>query len=103
MDAVLYIAQSLDGRIADARGSVDWLHGFEDALGGFAEFLGTVDHVVMGARTYRQIAAFGEWPYGARPVTVIAREPVERHSAEVELLRAENVAEWAARCPARRP
>ena len=57
-NTVLYIAVSLDGRIADANGGVDWLAGqgdgeTEDSYPAFAQ---GVDTVVMGWNTYRQIS-----------------------------------------------
>ena len=56
--AVLFIAVSVDGYIADRRGGVDWLAGQGDnGEGGdtYSEFVKTVDTVVMGWRTYRQV------------------------------------------------
>lgn len=65
---VAYLAVSLDGYIADAQGSVAWLDAFADALeeDGYGAFVQTVDTVVMGGRTYRQITeelSPGVWPY----------------------------------------
>ncbi|WP_375583235.1 dihydrofolate reductase family protein [Cyclobacterium xiamenense] len=63
----LYIATSLDGFIAREDGSLDWL----DALPnpnqidhGYADFLKTIDTVIMGKSTYEKILSFGvDWPY----------------------------------------
>ena len=65
---VAYLAVSLDGYIADAQGSVAWLDAFADASeeDGYGAFVQTVDTVVMGGRTYRQITeelSPGVWPY----------------------------------------
>ena len=66
---VLYIAMSLDGRVADAGGGVSWLAGQEaDWPGdyGYGEFIKGVDTVLMGWNTYHQVAeqlSPGEWPY----------------------------------------
>ena len=57
-NVVLYIAMSLDGYIADARGGVDWLGGQDsggDTGDSYDKFIRTVDTVVMGWRTYHQI------------------------------------------------
>lgn len=62
---VLYIAMSLDGYIADKNGSVDWLEGY-DSGGSYSEFINTVDTVIMGNTTYRQIITElspNEWVY----------------------------------------
>lgn len=67
--AVLFIAVSLDGYIADQNGKVDWLNGQEpreESEDSYSQFIQTVDTVVMGGRTYRQVAeelAPGQWPY----------------------------------------
>jgi dihydrofolate reductase len=56
----LYIAQSLDGYIADEEGGVRWL---EEAGGGedygYSEFYSRVGAVALGAATYEQILAWG--------------------------------------------
>lgn len=71
---ILYIAASLDGFIARADGSVDWLPapaiGGEDY--GYAAFLETVDTLVMGRKTYEQSLTFGPWPYGSRRCVVFS-------------------------------
>ncbi len=65
---VLYIAQSLDGYIADTKGGIAWLEAFnqpgEDY--GYATFIKTVGAAFMGASTYRQMLDLGwKWPYPA--------------------------------------
>ncbi|MDS0283857.1 dihydrofolate reductase family protein [Haloarcula onubensis] len=92
----LYIATSVDGYVADADGSVDWLEEFqtepdrEEDVEGYAEFFETVDCLVMGATTYEQVLSWGEWPYGDRPTYVFthrnfspATEAVQFVSREV--------------------
>ena len=79
--AVLFIAVSLDGYIADQNGQVDWLNGQEpgeDNGDSYSQFIQTVDTVVMGGRTYRQVAeelSPGQWPYqGLTSYVVTHRE-----------------------------
>ena len=64
---ILYIAQSLDGKIARLNGDVDWLERFpnpEDEDYGYASFYDSVDVTLMGNRTYEKILSFGlEFPY----------------------------------------
>lgn len=68
----VYIAASLDGFIARANGSIDWLSSVE-APGedyGYASFLSGVDTILMGRTTYEQVRTFGDWPY-TRHCTVV--------------------------------
>lgn len=66
---VLFIAMSLDGYIADSRGSVDWLEGegsSEGCYDSYAEFAKTIDTVFMGWNTYHQVVtelSVNEWVY----------------------------------------
>ncbi len=72
----LYIAVSVDGFIAGPRGQVDWLLGDgsePDAPGSYPGFWKSVDAVVMGGTTYRQIVTElspDVWPYEGRPCYV---------------------------------
>lgn len=65
----LFIAMSLDGYIADAKGGADWLNGQDpDAVAEdfYAEFIKTADTVLMGWNTFDQIVrelSPDEWPY----------------------------------------
>lgn len=52
----LFIAMSLDGYIADRKGSVDWLGGQgndEDNKDVYSEFVKDMDTVIMGKRPIR--------------------------------------------------
>lgn len=68
--AVLFIAMSLDGYIADKRGGVDWLVGQDpdaENIDSYSEFVKDVDTVIMGWNTYDQIVTElspSEWVYG---------------------------------------
>jgi riboflavin biosynthesis pyrimidine reductase len=68
MRVVWYTAMSMDGRIADATGSLDFLTTIEprdDALAPFPAFLRTIDAVVVGATTLRWLLDGGHgWPHG---------------------------------------
>lgn len=63
----LYIAASLDGFIARADGSLDWLNALPNPDGndyGYGDFYAGIDTVVMGRRTYEEVLGFGvPWPY----------------------------------------
>ena len=56
--AILYIAVSIDGYIADRNGKVDWLSGQsadEENIDTYSIFVKDIDTVVMGWNTYHQI------------------------------------------------
>ena len=64
----LFIAMSLDGYIADSKGSVDWLPGQgddDDNVDAYSKFVKNIDTVVMGWNTYAQVRMelSPEWPY----------------------------------------
>lgn len=78
----VFVAASLDGFIARSDGDLDWLDEAnalvpleEDC--GFANFLGSVDAIVMGRSTFEKVLTFGYWPYGDRPVFVLTRNGVD--------------------------
>ena len=81
MKASVFIATSLDGYIAREDGSIDWLPTgadtkFEDY--GYADFMKSVDALVMGRKTFETVRGFGgEWPYGAKPVIVLTTKKVQ--------------------------
>lgn len=74
VSVVYYVASSVDGLIAPANGSLDWLSPFsgtgEDH--GYTDFYASVDALVVGARTYEQMLGLGGWPHQDRPVTVMS-------------------------------
>lgn len=49
---IVYIAQTLDGKIADASGSVDFLNPFMGHDYGYEKFYSTIDTVIVGRKTY---------------------------------------------------
>ncbi|PLR24288.1 dihydrofolate reductase [Caulobacter zeae] len=77
-----FIASSLDGRVADAGGGVEWLAPFRKVDPGYGAFIDLVGTVVMGRATYDQIPSLGMgWPYaGKRGFVVTSRrgDPVQR-------------------------
>lgn len=81
--SVLYLAMSVDGYIADQQGGVAWLMGDgsqPDAPGSYPAFLDTVDAIVMGWITYRQLVTElspDSWPYEGRPCYVVTHRQEE--------------------------
>ncbi|MEJ2009813.1 MAG: dihydrofolate reductase family protein, partial [Acidobacteriota bacterium] len=71
--ACYYVATSVDGLIADANGSVDWLNPFFDTDYGYHDFLNSVDTVVMGRRTYDRILKSSKVnPYSGKRFIVLS-------------------------------
>lgn len=66
----VYIAASIDGFIADENGDLDWLDSVpnpEASDFGFAEFMDSIDAIIMGRRTYEKVLSFGgDWPYSKK-------------------------------------
>lgn len=77
---IVYAAVSLDGFIADSSGGVGWLEQPEGTArdDGYSRFIETVDTVVMGARTYRQVVTElspEAWPYRGLTTYVLTHTP----------------------------
>jgi dihydrofolate reductase len=64
---ILYIATTLDGKIARKDGSLDWLNELANQNNtdhGYGKFLSSIGTTIMGRNTYKEILGFGvEWPY----------------------------------------
>jgi dihydrofolate reductase len=76
----LYITASLDGYIARHDGDLDWLMEFPNPSKedyGYKEFFASIDTVIMGGRTYRDIMCMDVvWPYKDKATYIITRNPV---------------------------
>jgi dihydrofolate reductase len=89
--ASVYIATSLDGFIARENGAIDWLMDANASVPpgedcGYAEFMRTVDVLIMGRNTYKQVAQFEPWPYdGKRVVVLSSKVPVFRTGPGIRL------------------
>lgn len=74
---ILYIGMSLDGYIARPNGSVDWMHGQEEAAefsDSYSELIREADTVIMGWNTYHQVTTQlspGAWPYAGMTTYVL--------------------------------
>jgi len=92
MSNIAYVGASIDGFIADRDGGLDFLsivpnpdeHDF-----GFADFMGAVDALLMGRKTFEVVLSFGVgWPY-SRPVFVLSstlRDVSEPLKGKVEIV-----------------
>ena len=72
MKTSVFCAVSLDGFIARADDSIDWLKPFEGDPHGYEEFVATVDAILIGRRTYDVVMGFDTWFY-TKPVFVLSR------------------------------
>lgn len=77
----LFIAMSLDGYIADNKGSVNWLVGQsneDNDIDSYSEFVKDIDTVIMGWNTYHQIVTElspDEWIYDDFTTYVVTHNP----------------------------
>lgn len=75
---ILYIAQSLDGYIADIDGQVGWLEEIpnpDQSDYGYQQFYDSIDTTIMGFKTYEQVKSFDlEFPYAGKKNYVLTRK-----------------------------
>lgn len=75
---ILYIAASLDGYIAKPNDDLEFLSIVEQEGQdyGYAEFIKTVDAVIVGRKTYDKVISMGfDFPYADKDAYVITRTP----------------------------
>lgn len=83
----LYIAASLDGKIARKNGSVDWLP--DDPVEedyGYPAFYDSIDTTLMGYKTYETALSFGEWHYKDKVNYIFSRDPHKSLIPEAQLV-----------------
>src|SRR2546427_2647910 len=69
LEIIYYVASSLDGYIATADGSVDWLSRFHAAGEdhGAGELHASIDAFLLGSHTYEFALQLGRWPSPDKP------------------------------------
>jgi len=76
---IVFIAQSLDGYIADKNDGLDWLQLIpnpENIDMGYKSFISNIDAIVMGRTTFETVCNFDiDWPY-EKPVFVLSKTMV---------------------------
>lgn len=86
----LYIAASLNGKIAEKDGSVDWLYvkeGDEQPDYGYEKFYDSIDTTIQGSSTYKQVESWGiEFPYPDKKNYVITRNKGLKDNEYVEFV-----------------
>ena len=74
----LYIAMSLNGKIAEKDGSVDWLYvkdNDDNPNHGYQKFYDSIDTTIQGSSTYKQVESWGiDFPYPNKKNYVITRD-----------------------------
>jgi dihydrofolate reductase len=73
----VFVGISLDGFLARSNGEYDFLPADGGDFNGYAEFMATVDALVIGRKTFETVLTFSEWPYGERQVVVLSRRPLD--------------------------
>ncbi|MEO9871399.1 dihydrofolate reductase family protein [Ekhidna sp.] len=88
----VYIATSLDGRIADRNDGIAWLDAIPIPEGkdmGYYAFTNNIDALLMGRNTFETVLGFDvEWPY-EKPVFVLSnslKEIPESHQGKAFLV-----------------
>lgn len=74
----VFIAMSLDGRIAGPNDDISWLN--HDLDYGYEDFYAEVDAVVMGRKTFEStISLSSEYPYEGVEAVVFSSDPAKKH------------------------
>ena len=68
----VFVGTSLDGFIARTDDRFDFLPQDGGEPHGYAEFIASVDALIVGRRTYDVVLGFGQWPYGQKQVVVLS-------------------------------
>lgn len=86
----LYIASSIDGYIADLDGGLDWLSKYPITAEfnyGYDIFFDSVDSVIMGGRTYRDILNMDViYPYESKTSYVITRNKISSPKGNIHFI-----------------
>ena len=83
MKLSVFCGVSVDGFLARADDTFDFLLTGEQEPHGFNEFLASVDVVVMGRRTFEVVQRLGHLElYGGKPTMVLSRRPLNLSSGE---------------------
>jgi dihydrofolate reductase len=90
-----YCAMSLDGYIAEADDTLEWLTGYEGSFdgdevepikGSYERYYEGVGALVMGSATYefilRELADVGDWPYKRKPTWVLTSRDLPKPQGE---------------------
>jgi len=73
----VFVGVSLDGFIARPNGEFDFLPAGGGEPHGYAEFIATVDVIVIGRKTFETVLSLPEWPYGSKRVVVLSSRTLD--------------------------
>jgi dihydrofolate reductase len=77
MTASVFVGTSIDGFIARPNGDLDFLPPGGGEPHGYAEFIASVDAIVIGRKTFETVLRMKPWPYGDKRVVVLSSRPVD--------------------------
>ena len=80
VECAVFVGVSLDGFIARPNGDLDWLMGEgggDSAEYGYNEFIGNIDVIIMGRKTFEKVLSFDKWYYGDKRVVVLSNHPLD--------------------------
>ena len=81
MKLSVFVGASVDGFIARANHDLDFLPEGGGEPHGYAEFMASVDVLVIGRKTFEKVLTFDTWPYGSKRVVVLSRRPLDLSKA----------------------
>ncbi len=91
----LYIATSLNGKIASSDGGVDWLESIpnpEKTDYGYEAFFNSIDTTIQGYNTYNQIINWGiDFPYKGKKNYVLTRKKQIEKTEFVEFIKENHI------------
>ena len=73
----VFAGTSVDGFIARPNGDLDFLPPDGGEPHGYAEFMASLDALVIGRKTFETVLGFAAWPYGDKRVVVLSSQPVD--------------------------
>ena len=86
---------SLNGKIAKADGSVDWLDAMPKPDGsdyGYNDFYNSVDTTIQGFNTYKQILSWGiEFPYKGKKNYVLTSDTSQKDNRDVKFVTSDHL------------
>jgi dihydrofolate reductase len=82
MTVSVFVGTSLDGFIARPNDDLDFLPEGGGEPHGYAEFMASVDTLVIGRKTYEKVLTFDVWPYGEKRVVVLSSHPLDLSAAK---------------------
>ena len=81
MTVSVFVGTSVDGFIARPNGDLDFLPPGGGEPHGYAEFIASVDAIVIGRKTFEKVLTLTPWPYMDKRVVVLSSRPVDVSTA----------------------